>query len=107
MAPWANRLGIKKPNDEDEILSPMLLLIPLLAMSATAQGAIEPQQRSAAGVAIVTRHAGLASVVIGIAIIAQSSAVIELYGRAAWTGLAVRWCQATNPDLNRSGSELT
>jgi hypothetical protein len=32
MAPWANRPGIKEPKDEDEILSAMLLLVPLLAM---------------------------------------------------------------------------
>ena len=60
----------------------MLLLVPLLAISATAQARANDNSAPPPGVAVVAGYARLAIVVIGIAIIAQSSARFERTRRA-------------------------
>ena len=97
--PWANRPGIKEPNDEDEILSAMLLLVPLLAISATAQARANDNSAPPPGVAVVAGYARLAIVVIGIAIIAQSSARFERTRRAIDRDEAIQIPQSRTQSL--------
>ena len=82
MAPWANRPGIKEPNDEDENTFGNAAARTVARDISYGSGANQRQQRSAAGVAVVARYVRLAIVVIGIAIIAQSSAGFERTRRA-------------------------